>query len=879
MPALKEKFRCFCDGGRDPWAVGLAVMLGLIAGFVCGWNLTLAAVVLLALVINVPTRCFLIAWGGSVLASTWIAPVAARIGYVLLDGTALGSAIAALGSHPLVVLLALDDYQRLGGLVLAIVFAVPLATTAKRWMVRRELRAAAASDDHESSAAPEQPPTARLSIAERWFGHLLFGAAPSTSNVWPSEENVTGKPRRGSWFRPFGVWAAVPYVTAVLTIVFGLGPIVVQNALLERLNQFNQATVEASNIDISLTDGSFQIQRLAMADANNLHQDRLVVQRVEGRLDPGQLLRGRLHIESANVDGLLFDVPRDVPAQAVPGDHFVPHERPSPVASSISIASGERTADQVAIESRLAIWPELQAGFDNAQRSLKAFEHLVAWDTSQSPPRRTFTLLSHPWQKRSTLGDVSPIVRIDKMRIEHIAGPIDLGPRGLLEVTNVASRPAAEDPAPKVLVFAPAVRTELELKLDVVNQQPQHFVSVRAYDVNLPGLIDHATIDERIEIARGQLDLIGRGIFDRRGIDLPLQIEARGIGVTLPADRRLGGLRGELWNAGLRRAQRLRGEARLAGTWHRVALVIEPETLVQQLKHHLRAAAEHKLVAAIESDLRAQSRSNPTADKSLASASPRSERANPQNLVVAEESQAPPSPPSETIVQQPALPPSPSVQTPPNNPVTMAAPAGPTTSQTQPAHPGAIETHVNGDPTTNISAPAAHRPSTGQIAAPPPRDWRTGYDDVNALRTRRVAWSTSATTTQPVAPAPSVEVPTVESVPSMAQGVIPETEHPLAHQPAAPKKRSPLNPLTWPKRIWNSVVRREKPAEMADPFLAPQTTPPADFESLAADRPAAPPVTNPDSASESAPRVGSRMAAPPYRSPDDRETWYERLWR
>ena len=123
------------QGSRQPRHVALAVVLGLLAGFVTGWNLTLAVVLLAVVLLNVRTLAFLVAWAIGLGGAWMLSGLTYRLGQMLLDSTPLGECVAALGDGPFFALLEWDRYTLVGGACLAGALSF-VASRLAAWLAR-----------------------------------------------------------------------------------------------------------------------------------------------------------------------------------------------------------------------------------------------------------------------------------------------------------------------------------------------------------------------------------------------------------------------------------------------------------------------------------------------------------------------------------------------------------------------------------------------------------------------------------------------------------------------------------------------------------------------------------------------------------------------
>jgi uncharacterized protein (DUF2062 family) len=140
MRKLSAAIRSALCGGTHPWHVAAAVLLGVLAAFLMGINLLLAAVLLLALVLNVRTRAWFAGHAAGLLVAWVLTPLTWHVGYLLLERTPLAGALADSSEGLSVVLLDLDRYTLVGGLVVGSAVAVLMA-----WLTGRFVRVSNAS--------------------------------------------------------------------------------------------------------------------------------------------------------------------------------------------------------------------------------------------------------------------------------------------------------------------------------------------------------------------------------------------------------------------------------------------------------------------------------------------------------------------------------------------------------------------------------------------------------------------------------------------------------------------------------------------------------------------------------------------------------------
>ncbi len=285
-------------GGVHPREIGLAVFLGVLAGFVSGWNLSLAVVLLAVLVLRTPWKMFGQAWAVGAGVAWALTPVTFRVGHFLLTHSPLGDWLAPHADGPWVALFDLDRYTLVGGALVAPILALPTA-----WAIASVTRAV-----QERLVALQQ----KMSANQHWQARastrivcwLLFGGT----------ELATATPAVG-WYRKAGVAMLLLAVIPAVASSWLYLPTTLQRGLLRGMSLANQAEVSAQRCELRLAEGLLEIEGLQIADPRNLDRDRLRIDRLTADLRPGPLLRGRLHVETLAVSGLTCDVARDRPAR------------------------------------------------------------------------------------------------------------------------------------------------------------------------------------------------------------------------------------------------------------------------------------------------------------------------------------------------------------------------------------------------------------------------------------------------------------------------------------------------------------------------------------------------------------------------------------
>ena len=530
-------------GGRRPGQAALAVVLGLLAGLLCGWNLTVCLVLAAAICLNVPTRLF----AAATLAGGAMAALAAdairSLGVALLEEAGLRRAVAALGDGPVTAMLGWDSYAVAGGAGLALGIGLPAA------------------------------------------GLVAVIAAYRNRNSGHSLER---------WLRPYGVPAALGVAAAAVAAPWWFGPRWASDALLRQLTEYNSAEVSAADVRLSLWTGHFVLRDFRVADPDHLERDRLRIGRVAGQLSPGELIRGRLRVDKVSLEHVRADVARGQLAQAAEGPLVIDEMPPEMAPIDEPAPRGER---QIEIDSYLHDWPVVRHDLAWLEWLATGVERLADTESDGAPDGG-----GRP-AARSELGRRRPRVMIRRLSASDLAAGWGLGRKSLIELSDLTSDPRASKEPTQLRLVAPRLAAELSVQFDLQSGRRRHSIKCSAYDVNFAALMGASQPGRVALAAKGAGNLTGEGWLDRRRLELPLQIEMQPHELPIDGPGRFAGVEHELWRKSLSRLDRLQIDALLGGPWATPTLTVDADRLVEQLKHQLRASGAQDLVLAIDKQL------------------------------------------------------------------------------------------------------------------------------------------------------------------------------------------------------------------------------------------------------------------------------------
>ena len=372
-----------------------------------------------------------------------------------------------------------------------------------------------------------------------------------------------------------------------------------------------------------------------------------------------------------------------------------------------------------------------------------------------------------------------PLVRLRSVRVGDFASCSGLGPRSLLELTELSSNPRLTGEAAEIKIVAPSFGGQLQLAISHRAADKKHHLRFSIYDLDVVPLI----AARRVTVAGGHAQVSGEGSVDRHSVDARLTVDIDLLAAEIIGGGSWAGIDPAVFNRGLRRLNGFRADLLLTGNFRAPALRVGSESLIAEFKQRLRSAGEFALAETIEREVARRRPSELGLAVVPASAvEPQTNRPRPDLAEFTQETkQTPAEPEPVAAVNIPAAPdgmPSsyPTTETPDEDSQYSAPPAPPSVAQTvarmaRPL-PGPMNLMVGHDPAVGFSSTfdrvgAVRRQET--VTAPQASTvsrWAQG------LRQRFGQVASQPAAAQPVAPRPS-EPPIGRQVAEQPDAVIP----------------------------------------------------------------------------------------------------------
>lgn len=579
--------------------VALAVLLGLLAGFVGGWNLSLVALLLLAVVFNVRARTFFVMWAMGYALSWVLVPISFGLGRWLLDSTQLGEWLAANFDEQLVAWLGWDRYTLVGGVLLALFLAAPTVLGLRAWR-RRNVRVTQGATSKptiatEGTSGSPLAAAAGINDTSRSAGGKL--AAACSRFLGTDVEVLAAEPATASvgLIRPWALWGLVAGLTMAGLCAWWLAPRIVAAHMIEVLTWANGAEVAATRISVTPWTGNVEIHGLSAANPTMPDQDRLRIGHLRGHVDMAALARGRLAVENMTITGVTTDASREQTASVV---------RSSPPAEMTDAVETETEPAMPAQGQELTLgdcidcWGLAQ---ENAQRFEDLIHGLAAVNALDTVARRQPLSLTEQRAARSPLGKHDPRVRVHELLVEGFPQDWRLGSDTQLRITDLASGGDTDARPTRIAVRIP--QHAIDLRVTLASHEAVaagHLLEFHIFDLPAVALLAPPSGRQRLVCESGMITAAGRGQITRRGLALAGTLRADRLSAQIIGGEPLGGLEPEVWNQALGSIGRLQTTFVVRGTLAQPALHLEPTEVAQHVEAELRSVGQHRLAAHLQ---------------------------------------------------------------------------------------------------------------------------------------------------------------------------------------------------------------------------------------------------------------------------------------
>lgn len=556
MLALKSFLASLLRGGREPRHLFLAVVLGFTAGCVSGWNLTFAALVCLAALLNCSTTLLVASALCGWIAALCAAGATRSLGVLLLDKCGLGVHLSKLGNGPLVALFRLDDYTVCGSLAAGLALSIPAAQVFSRYAMHRR----------------------------------------SLLNLTVARLTKT----RESLFRPLGFAAAACCLMVTGILVQVQGPRLVRDALIEHLSAALETDVSADVVSYDLWTGDLHLTNLRIADAAKPSDVALVVEGVSAQVEPGLLLRGRLSCDEMTVAGLFCD-PTKL-SQTGPTGMFAK----GPTLLKEDFAQPTHNEDPlraVEVQGLVRNWSGVCDRLLVVERLVGFVEKVADLEATAATNHSLKKCLDRRRPQRDAIsGALVPLAQVKAMKIERLPSSWKLSAHSSLALTDLTSNPKLATRSTGLAFHDAERQVTLNTVFNLMSPERRHETTLAAHGVELESLVSSNAARAALEpIPSVTTSLEARGWVTREQLELELATSLTGVQLAQTSGP-FAGVDGAVWRQGLQKLGALPLDVSLRGRWSNPKLTLVPCEVVRSFKQKLEAAGAQEFAKAFETN-------------------------------------------------------------------------------------------------------------------------------------------------------------------------------------------------------------------------------------------------------------------------------------
>ncbi|MEM9345522.1 MAG: hypothetical protein AAGB26_02780 [Planctomycetota bacterium] len=502
-------------GQAKPYQIITAAILGSLVGFAPPFGnapFFLIGVVMLLAILNANFFIATLTAGVAKLLALALMPLSFELGLILVDGPLQG-VFKTLINAPVTALMGFDYYITAGGLVLAIILGTLIGLGYLKIIGSFRSKMAKVEADSERYNAYVSKRGVRILM---W---VLFGGKAKLTYAELTEQKKIGNP-----VRPLGVVFAVLLIGLLFLIQqFFSGPLIT-TLLGGQLEKFHGATVDVQGVTLDLATGELTVDKLAMADPDNLETDLIRAEQVQAKVSTADILRKRVTIDSIVVDGPVQGAKRDKPGVLI-------GKRPKP-----SEPEEGKTLEQWFESAK--VWKERLDTFRYWLDKLRgpADDEVASDDEEKSRLREWAELYGRADVRASHLVEGAPTVLVKEIRINKLRAQWPDEETLDVYATNLSTHPEFAPEKPRInarsseqtfdldLAIAPRAKTaeQSELKLTLRNQ-------------SIDETLDDLDVGSNTAFTGGTwLAGVDGNWSDLDGLDLPLTLILEDTSLALP---------------------------------------------------------------------------------------------------------------------------------------------------------------------------------------------------------------------------------------------------------------------------------------------------------------------------------------------------------
>ena len=505
-----RKLIAILRGGSTSVEISLAITLGVVLGMLPGFSLLTIALFLLALLLNIPFRLFILTFILGSLISMPLTYVTFATGAFLLTISPIESAARALVNAPVTAWMDFDRYCTLGGILVGVVIGLLLSAFAVIFVRAFRRKFASLEARSEKFVKFEQ------NIVVRILAWLLLGGGRKKGMTYSDVLTLRTRLLRKSAL-------AVGMVFLVLALIgnYLFAGHLAKSGLVWGMESVNGATVDVEAVDIDFFEGHCDINEMQVCDPDHLDRNLVSVGKVRFDFGIADLLSKRLVIDEIAVIDAETDTPREEKGRRIFGEEPIPDEKPPG-----------------------SIWDYLEEARkwkERIERAYRLYERIRPKDKTE-PDEDEIKRIGYRDLRASYLIEEKPSLQIKKITVGGIG--IEIGGTKIkydINASDLSTNPKLALVNPKLAFSSLDGKFGASITFSFIDSANPHILSLVAKDLNLEDIQRVLSKDNNVRFVSGRADLIVKnGKLSLDAIDVPLSVKLRDVEATGGDEKLLG---------------------------------------------------------------------------------------------------------------------------------------------------------------------------------------------------------------------------------------------------------------------------------------------------------------------------------------------------
>ncbi len=584
---LLRKLIRILRGGAAPAEVFLAVALGIVTGFVPGFNFSLILLLLILLLLNANVAVFLFFLAAAKLVSLPLTPVSFGLGKALLAIPPIRGLVRTLVNAPVTALMDLESYTLLGSLVIGAIIGVILGIIFARaiGLFRRKMAAL----EEGSEAFKRITGNLFVRIALRF----LLGKRKAGRKTY-----LELLDQRARILRRRGIILAVVILLLALIPTFILGDYALKRGLEAGLTSANGATVDVASASLSILGGRLALAGMEFCDPEQLDRNRVEIGELTADISVPNLLRRRVVIDEAVLGALKTDTTRSQPgARVEKPTPEPPAPEPEPEAlGPADLPLGELFARREEILARLRQLRTVLIHVKNTAARLKK--------DKGEPSQMEIAARGYRNIKAEYLLDKHPQLLVRRLAVKSLPLSIE-GKEHLvsIEAKGLSSNPRTAPQDPSLDIRSEELPLSAGLTLSFKDPSVPHKLQFAAEKLDVSRLQNLLSEKSRVRFEQGAARAEGSGSLSSDYIDLSINVQIDDLKLGLAGSKGILGLDAETSRAALDSISSLNTTFRLRGPLTSPVITLDHGQLLANFKDALLEAGKKELTNRVQREL------------------------------------------------------------------------------------------------------------------------------------------------------------------------------------------------------------------------------------------------------------------------------------